>query len=65
LAAYGITSLDPDRRISAHSPKKGMVDLANQNPAIKTTWLAFRAGWVLKCIHTIFDYLICNAANDR
>ena len=32
---------------------------------LKTSWIVFRAGWFVKAIHTIFDYLDNNAKNDR
>ncbi len=52
-------------RLSSHSSKKHAVNLANEVPAIKPTWLCYRAGWLIRAAHTIFDYLIPKAQNDR
>ena len=33
--------------------------------SLKTAWVVFRAGWLCKAIHTIFDYLDASPKNDR
>ena len=41
------------------------MNFANMVYNLKTSWIVFRAGWFVKAIHTIFDYLDNNAKNDR
>ena len=45
--------------------KRLAVNFANMVYTIKTSWVVFRAGWLAKAIHTIFDYLDNNPKNDR
>lgn len=61
----GIPSVSPNKDLSSHSGKRRAVELADQHPLIKTTWLCFRAGWKMKMVHTIFDYLRASLSNDR
>jgi hypothetical protein len=51
--------------LSSHSNKREATERANEHPNIHTTWACFRAGWILKAIHTIFDYLSPNRSNDE
>ena len=55
-------SINP--KLSSHSPKRHAVEVANSNPLLHTTWVCFRAGWMLKNLHTIFDYIRPTEAND-
>jgi hypothetical protein len=50
--------------LSAHSSKRYSVNCANEFAYIATTWVCFRAGWMMKAVHTIFDYLDSNPKND-
>jgi hypothetical protein len=43
--------------LSSHSAKRFAY--------IHTSWVCFRAGWLMKAVHTIFDYLDSNPKNDR
>ena len=52
-------------KLSTHSGKKQAVNMANEHSFIKTTWVCFRAGWLMKAVHTIFDYLGFNPKSDR
>jgi len=61
----GIDLNKPNEKGSSHSGKKFHVNEANQNPYVKSTWVCFRAGWKMKMVHTIFDYLVGNMCNDR
>ena len=51
--------------LSMHSGKKAAVNQAVENANLATTWICYRAGWVVKMIHSIFDYLVNSPANDR
>ena len=55
----------PNPLLSSHSGKRFAVNLADIHPGIKTTWVCFRAGWIMKSVHTIFDYLSASAKNDH
>lgn len=53
-------------RISSHSQKRNAVETANAHPLIQTTWLCLMAGWIMKAVHTIYDYLKSgNKSNDE
>ena len=51
--------------ITSHSLKRLAVNEASEKPQIKTSWVCLRAGWMMKAVHTIFDYLDHNAKSDR
>jgi hypothetical protein len=51
--------------LSSHSAKRFAVNYANEFAYICTSWVCFRAGWLMKAVHTIFDYLDRRAKNDR
>ena len=57
--------LEFNPNLSAHSQKRCQVNLANSHGLLKTTWVCFRAGWLMKAVHSIFDYLTPSAADDR
>jgi hypothetical protein len=54
-----------DASISSHSARRQTAEDLNCHPLIQTTWVAFRLGWVVKCLHTIYDYLKFNGKNDK
>jgi hypothetical protein len=51
--------------ISCHSQKRMAVNACNEDPQLRTSWICFRAGWLVKALHTIFDYLDFSAKSDR
>ena len=51
--------------VAMHSQKRLAVNYASENSFISSIWTCFRAGWVVKTVNTIFDYLNPLAANDR
>jgi hypothetical protein len=51
--------------ISCHSQKRMAVNACNEDPQLRTLWICFRAGWLVKALHTIFDYLDFSAKSDR
>ena len=60
------TRLDFNSKISSHSQKRNAVETANAHPLVQTTWLCIMAGWVMKAVHTIYDYLKGgNRSNDE
>jgi len=52
-------------KVSSHSQKRNAVNTANAHPLIQTTWLCLMSGWVMKAVHTIFDYLSRNRSTDE
>jgi len=53
-----------DGNLSSHSHRKLAINKANDAVHIKTSWVCFRAGWLMKAVHTIFDYIGGNRNND-
>jgi hypothetical protein len=51
--------------ISCHSQKRMAVNAFNEDPQLRISWICFRAGWLVKALHTIFDYLDFSAKSDR
>jgi hypothetical protein len=51
--------------ITSHSPKRGSVQLANSHGLLNLSWVCYRAGWMMKAVHTMFDYLTPTAADDQ
>jgi len=58
-----VLSVNP--KLSSHSQKRQSVQEANAHPLLHTTWVCFRAGWLMKSIHTIFDYIRPSVGNDE
>jgi hypothetical protein len=52
-------------KLTSHSNKKHAVQIADEVPCLKTTWVSFRVGWAMEAAHTIFDYLVSNRKNDQ
>ena len=52
-------------KVTSHSQKRLFVNYASQNDSISTIWVCFRAGWMFKSMHSIFDYLNPLAKNVR
>jgi hypothetical protein len=60
------TNLSFNPKIGSHGPKRHAVNVANDHPLIKTSWVVITAGWCGKAMHTLFDYLDRNSGpNDR
>ena len=51
--------------LTSHGPKRMAVNSADENPRLKTSWICFRAGWMTKSMHTVFDYLDFSSNNDQ
>ena len=51
--------------VSMHSQKRLAVNYASENSFISSIWTCFRAGWAVKTLNTIFDYLNPLPTNDR
>jgi hypothetical protein len=60
-----VDNLHINPKLTSHSSKKHAVNLADELPSIKTTWVCFRAGWLMRTVHTIYDYLTDQPKNDR
>ena len=56
----GMSSLRPNSKITSHAGKRYAVELANQNPMIKTTWVCFHAGWRMKMVSAMQCNVIGN-----
>jgi hypothetical protein len=52
-------------KIGGHGHKRRAVNDLNNCPGLKTTWAVFRCGWMMKSIHTVYDYLDRSIDNDR
>jgi hypothetical protein len=52
-------------KIGGHGHKRRAVNDLNNCPGLKTTWAVFRCGWMMKSIHTMYDYLDRSIDNDR
>ena len=58
-------SMDINPNISSHSQKRAAIFNLNTSWLLRTSWICFRAGWVMTAVHTIFDYLDFSSDNDR
>jgi hypothetical protein len=51
--------------VTAHSPKQCAVNTALEDPILSTILICLRAGWIMKAVHTVFDYVGYNKNHDR
>lgn len=65
LTNAGNLAMRPTEGLTSHSAKRGGINAANDNPNIKSAWVCVSAGWIMKAVHTIFDYLDINPGTDR
>ena len=54
-----------DGHAGSHGCKKYSVKVLDDSPLIQPTWTVFRAGWVMRNAHTVFDYLFGNSLSDQ
>jgi hypothetical protein len=55
-----------NRDITSHSAKRCAVNTALLDPILSTILICLRAGWMIKAVHTVFDYVgINNKNHDR
>jgi hypothetical protein len=55
-----------NRDITSHSAKRCAVNTALLDPILSTILICLRAGWIMKAVHTVFDYVgINNKSHDR
>jgi len=53
-------SVSFNQKLSSHSQRHFAINTLNDSPCIKTAWVCFAAGWLMKAVRTIFDYLDCS-----
>jgi hypothetical protein len=54
-----------NEQVTAHSPKRCAVNTALEDPILSTILICLRAGWIMKAVHTVFDYVGYNKNHDR
>jgi hypothetical protein len=57
--------LEVNTRLSSHSGKRHGVNLAHNSPYVKTSWVLVCSGWVVKGLHTLFDYVDFSSSSAR
>lgn len=54
-----------NRDVTSHTPKRTAVNTALEDPILSTILICLRAGWIMKAVHTVFDYVSYNKNHDR
>ena len=64
LCGVAVEDLFPNLGLTSHSPKRGSINTANRNPCVKSAWICISVGWIMKAVHTLFDYIDAGPATD-
>jgi hypothetical protein len=51
--------------VRCHGFKRLCANVLNSFAGLKVTWATFRCGWLMKSVHTIYEYIDKNVYNDR